>query len=151
MTQIKNTSLNKQKTELVTDIVGKKALDNRGKEVGTIKHVHIDPVNLTVEGISIKNGLFKEKDYIGKGYISYLSSEGAILSQTPLTEYIGMKVVDSAGKDIGKVKAVYRARKTNSVYSLTINRGVLKDDLIVTDKLIGNVGDKIMLNEQVSV
>lgn len=149
MFEIKNNSIPKEETVIVKKINGSKVIDDRGKKIGKVKKVHISPDTLSVEGITIDNGLFKGKDYIGKNYICSLSEEGAVLCETPISEYIGMKVVDSKGKEIGKVRNVYRARKTNSAYSLTIDRGLTKDDLIVTDNFIESVGDKIMLNETI--
>lgn len=149
MNQIKNTSLKKEDTQKVNNIVGQKVVDDKGNEIGKIKSVHIDPENLTVEGITIANGVFQEKSYVGKGYICNLSNQGAVLCDTPLTEVIGKKVMDSSGKDIGEVKSIYRARKTNSLYSITIDRGMSTNDLIVTDKVIDNIGEKVVLNEKI--
>ncbi len=151
MTEIKNTSMAKEDTIKISDTIGKKVIDNRGTEIGKVASVHLDPNSLSIEGISISNGLFREKDYVGKEYICSLSDEAAVLCQTPLTEYVGMKVYDSKGEKIGSVRDVNRTRETNKAYSLTIKRGRGKQDLIVTDNFIKNVGENIVLNDKVDI
>jgi sporulation protein YlmC with PRC-barrel domain len=147
--EIRTNSLPKEDTHVVDDIIGTYVIDNKGKEVGRVKQVHIDPVNLTVEGITIDNGLFHENDYVDRGYIFLLSVDKVVLSDIPISNYKGMKVIDSAGNDVGTVSEVTQAGDSNNVYALTVNRGALKDDMVVTGDQIEKVEDKIFLNEAI--
>jgi len=146
MTEIRNKAMKLEKTEDVNTIIGKVVIDNRGKDIGKVKSLQIDPLNLTVEGITISNGLFKERDYVGRDYIVSLTKTGAILSETPLTHYLGMEVIDLQGKMVGTVIDIYRSRKTNSAYSLTVDTGAGNNDLIISDNLVDTVGERIVLN-----
>lgn len=150
MTEIKNTSMKKENTLKLEEIRGRKVIDDRGKEIAKVKEIHIDPKTLRVEGMTIDGGLFRENDYIGRGYICSISDEAVVLCETPLTEYIGMKVLDSEGKDMGKVKEVYRSRKTNAAYSLIVDQGIGKDDLTVPGSMIDKVAENIMLDKAVT-
>jgi sporulation protein YlmC with PRC-barrel domain len=147
--EIRSTGLARDDTEAVDEIIGTYVIDYKGTEIGRVKQIHVDPVNLTVEGITIDNGLFHEDDYVDKGYIFLLSNEGVILSDILISDYVGMAVVDSTGKEVGKVSDVSAVGTTNGIYSLTVNRGLLRDDLVVTASMIDRVGEKIMLNEPI--
>ncbi len=147
MTEIVYRNKTKEETIEADNIKGQKVLDVKGNEIGKIKSLHVDPVSLSVEAITIDNGLFKGSDYVGKNYIFSLTDKAAVLSVTPITQLIGLTVYDSEGKELGRVKEVYRVHKTNSILSLIVDRGIMKSDLIVYDDEIKELGKNIILNE----
>ncbi len=131
-----------------SSVIGKGVVDARGEELGTVKELHLDPENLTVEGIRLDKGLFQGKDYVGKEYIANMAGEKLLLSVTPLSEYLGMEVLDKKGERVGVVRDINRARKTNNLYSITVERKQ-RPDLIVMEDFIENVGERIMLNRPI--
>ncbi|MBI2572388.1 PRC-barrel domain-containing protein [Candidatus Woesearchaeota archaeon] len=149
MAQIRRHAKSKNGLLVTKDIEGKKVIDRSGKEIGVVKAIHIDPITLHVEGITISKGLFNDSDYVGSEYITAITNKAALLSIVPITEYLGKKVFDSKGNELGKVKEIHRTNKTNNVLSITVDRGFLKQDLVVGDHAIDSIGENIRLNEAV--
>lgn len=145
MAEFKNVSKTKEKTLKLSDL-GKDVIDKKGDRIGRLKEIHIDPEELTIEGISIDNGVFLDNDYVGKDYIAGMSENAVTLTITPLSQYLNMEVVDSEGKSVGNVIGVNRVRKTNTAISITVDRGLRKDDIIIADNYIKEISKKIMLS-----
>ena len=148
MVEIKHKSTPIEKTIGLTNTIGGKIVAKNGSVVGHISQIYIHPKSLTIEAIGIEKG-WSMDDTIGKNYIKSISEEGAMLSITPVAEYIGLSVLDSTGKNIGKVKQIKRSKKTNNILSIVVNRGMLTKDLIVTRKCIATADKKILLNVKV--
>jgi sporulation protein YlmC with PRC-barrel domain len=148
MAIFKEWTISREETVMAQDVAGQKVIDNSGKNIGTIRSIHFDPKTLMIQGVTIDNGLFKGKDYVGVNYISSLTQEGAVLNTIPLTQYIGMEVFDSEGKRVGTVKEVSRVKKTNNLLSLTIDRGIMMEDKIVTYSAVKEVGKNIVLKKK---
>jgi len=121
-------------------------LTSDGKKIGKVKSVHMHPKDLTIEGIVIDPGMFEAYQYMGAGYIGSVTDEGVVLNIHPVTEYVGMKVFDYSGKEIGKVKEVNRSKQTNTLLSILVDhRG--KEDVLVRADYIAVTGNNIMLKE----
>jgi sporulation protein YlmC with PRC-barrel domain len=146
MKVIKHTSRKIEQTVKVSTIQGKKVLTKDGRKIGTLKNIHIDPKNLSIEGVHVKGGIFGTDRYIGKGYIQSMTEQGVILSIVPVEEYIGLSVFDSRGKKIGKVWQVQRSRKTNTLVGIIVDRGLFGGKKIAfSGKHIKTLGKNIVL------
>lgn len=161
MKKIKHKSSPVDETVDIKDALGEKVIAKNGKEIGSVKTVYVHPKNMTVEGIEVKKKLnlfLKEYEYIGKSYIERISDRGVMLKIVPVTEYIGMPVIDAKGKKIGHVKAVKRSKRTNNLTSIVVRSGCKDPTSLVTDKTpvkettvpkrhIGEIGRKIVLKK----
>ena len=146
MESIKNNTLPFKDTIEVSDVIGKKVLTKDGKNIGKVKSVHIHPRDLTVEGIVIDPGFFDANHYVGAEYISSITDEGVVLKIHPVTDYVGLKVFDFTGKEIGKVKEVNRSKQTNTLYSILVSREG-KEDVLIRADYIAAAGKNIVLRE----
>jgi len=146
MENIKHNTLPFRDTTDVNDVVGRKVLTKSGKKIGKVKSVHVHPKNLTMEGIVIDPGFFDAYQFIGASYIGSITDEGIVLNINPVTEYVGLKVFDFTGKEIGKVKEVYRSKQSNTLLSLLVERSG-KEDLIIRADYIAAAGKNIVLKE----
>ncbi|MBN2422158.1 hypothetical protein JXB41_02935 [Candidatus Woesearchaeota archaeon] len=145
MKKIKHKSLPIDKTINVKYSFGKNVYANDGSRLGIIKGIHIDPNELTIEGITVEKSVINRK-YIGKEYIRRITNKGALLNIMPFTEYIGIDVVDKSGRKVGKVKQINRSKKTNTIISILVGRGYGKKDIEIKKDYIGNISKKIKLN-----
>jgi sporulation protein YlmC with PRC-barrel domain len=146
MESIKRNTLPFRDTIELSDLVGRKVLTKDGKEIGKVKSVHIHPRELTVEGIVIDPGFFDAYQFIGAGYIGSITEKGVVLNIHPVTEYVGLRVFDFTGKEIGKVKEVYRSKQTNTLLSILVDRSG-KEDVIIRADYIAAAGKNIVLKE----
>ena len=146
MESIKHNTLPFKDTIEVSEVVGKKVLTKDGKNIGKVKSVHIHPRDLTVEGIVIDPGFFDANQYMGAEYISSITDEGVVLKIHPVTDYVGLKVFDYTGKEIGKVKEVNRSKQTNTLYSILVSRKG-KEDVLIRADYIAAAGKNIVLRE----
>lgn len=67
------------------DLEGKKIVDDEGKIVGKVQAIHIDPLNFSIRGISIK-GSFRGSNFIDSSYIGELSEDGITLLSAPIQQ-----------------------------------------------------------------
>ena len=77
---------------LDASVLDKKDLGKNEEIIGEVANLHLDPEDLTIEGIRVDNGIFKFDHHIGKNYIEKFSDNGVILNITPLNEFEGEKV-----------------------------------------------------------
>ena len=143
--EIKHQSKPLDKTVEVSRILGKDVISKDGKRLGTIQAIHIHPTDLRVEGIRVRRGMLQTDDYIGREYIQSLTQSGAVLKILPVKEMMGLEVFDMNGKKIGKIKAISRSKKTNSIVSFTVERGFRKKDAEFSGKDIREVGKGVIL------
>ncbi|MCR4368819.1 MAG: PRC-barrel domain-containing protein [archaeon] len=130
----------------VNELKGKKVMALNGKEVGKIMQVRLDPNSLSFDGIEMDRGFFGEDTFVGKDYIESLSDQGAVLNMTPVTEYKGLRVMDSAGKQVGTVKEIRTSSHSNNISAIVVGTGVLTNDVIFSKSDVKSVGESIMLN-----
>jgi sporulation protein YlmC with PRC-barrel domain len=146
MENIKHNTLPFRDTMELSELVGKKVLTKDGEKIGKVKSVHMHPKDLTIEGIIMDPGFFDAYQFIGAGYIGSITDEGVVLNIHPVTEYVGVKVFDSTGKEIGKVKEVNRSKQTNTLLSILTEHDGQEDVLIRADH-IAAAGKNIVLKE----
>ncbi|MBN2102256.1 MAG: PRC-barrel domain-containing protein [Candidatus Aenigmarchaeota archaeon] len=146
METTKHNTLAFRDTIELSSVVGRKVLTSDGKKIGKVKSIHMHPKDLTIEGIVIDPGIFEAYQYMGAGYIGSVTDEGVVLNIHPVTEYVGMKVFDYTGKEIGKVKEVNRSRQTNTLLSILVDHKGEEDVLIRSD-YIAVTGNNIVLKE----
>ena len=130
----------------VNELKGKKVMALNGKEVGKITELRLDPKSFNLDGIEMDRGFFGLDTFIGKNYIESLSTEGAVLNMTPVTDYKGLHVLDSTGKDVGKVKEIRTEGHTNNISAIVVGTGMLNNDVIFSKSDVKSVGESIMLN-----
>ena len=131
----------------VNELKGKKVMALNGKEVGKITEVRLDPKSFDLDGIEMDRGFFALDTFIGRNYIESLSDEGAVLNMTPVTDYKGLHVMDSTGKEVGKVKEIRTEGNTNNISAIVVGTGLLNNDVVFTKSDVKSVGDSIMLNK----
>ncbi|OVE75125.1 hypothetical protein BVX95_00080 [archaeon D22] len=148
MKELRHKSLPFEKTIEIRKILGKEVLTRGGKKLGSVKSIQIDPEDLTVEGIVVDTGLFEANHYIDKNYIKQISQQAVMLKVDPVSEYVGLDVLDSTGAKIGKVKSVNRSRNTNNLISITVEGRKVGGEMMFTSDYIDAVGDSIMLKEK---
>lgn len=149
MEQTKHKSLPLNETVNVKKVLGQKVLTQDGKSIGKVKAIHIHPSELRIEGIKIDTGMFEPDHYIDKNYINSLTEHGAVLKITPVTEFVGLKVYDSIGRYVGKVKEINRSKLTNKLISIKVDAEDSKEETVITSDYIAAIGDSVMLNEPV--
>ena len=134
----------------VMSLVSKKVRDSNGKEVGYVTEVRLDPLTLNFDGIEMDRGLFGNYTFIGRKYITALSADGVVLNMSIATDIKGMKVVDSAGKEIGTVKEVQTEGATNEMSAIVVGNGVFKNDVVFPKSDVRGVGESVILNVKIS-
>lgn len=130
----------------VNELKGKKVMALNGKEVGKIIELRLDPKSLSLDGIEMDRGFFGIDTFIGRNYITSLSAEGAVLNMTPVVDYKGLHVLDSTGKEVGKVKEVRTEGQTNNISAIVVGTGMLNNDVVFSKSDVKSVGESIMLN-----
>ncbi len=128
------------------ELKGKKVMAANGKDIGTIQEIRLDPKTMDLDGIEIDRGFFGTDTFIGKKYITSLSSEGAVLNMSPVADYKGLKVFDSNGKEVGTVKEVRTEGRTNTISAIVVGTGILTNDAVFSKSDVRGVGESIMLN-----
>lgn len=146
---IKHKSANIADTISIFRVNNQPVYSKNDKLLGYVKEVHTHPIKLTIEGIKTSSSIFSQDKYIGKNYIDMISERGVILNIDPIVDLVGFRVMDSKGKDIGKVKEVLRTKKTNSIQGIIVNTGILNKDVKISKSKIRTIGEKIMLSIEV--
>ena len=145
MEQTKHKSLPFNETIEVNKILGKKVLTKDGKRIGKVKGIHVDPKDLTIEGINVDTGMFYVDHYFDKSYVKLLNNEGAILKVNPATDILKLNVFDSDGKEVGTVTKANRSKLTNKLLSIVVDIG--KEEATITADYISTIGHSVMLKE----
>ncbi|PIN85453.1 MAG: hypothetical protein COV47_02080 [Candidatus Diapherotrites archaeon CG11_big_fil_rev_8_21_14_0_20_37_9] len=130
----------------VNELKGKTVTSLNGKDVGKIMQVRLSPNSLTFDGIEMDRGFFGTDTFIGKDYIESLSDAGAMLNMNPVSDYKGLAVLDSTGKEIGKVKEIRTDKHSNNITAIVVHTGLLDNDVIYSKSDVKSVGETIMLN-----
>jgi sporulation protein YlmC with PRC-barrel domain len=130
-------------------LLGSNVYAKNGENIGFLDAIFVDPEELCIKAIQVNKGLLKYDHYIGSNYIEKLGPDGIILNILPLEEFIGKKVYDSKGKDVGKVVNTKKVKGTNKLISLYISPGVGKDIVIILAEDIKEVGESILLDIEI--
>jgi len=120
---------------------GKKVIDREGIEYGKVKHIQINPNTLSVCGVTIHQG-FRRDYFLSEDYIDKFTEKTLLLSRPPIR--VGIPVIDTDRRKIGKVKRIHRKHDTNEVESIEIADGVRHSKIISKSEIWG-VGEKVIL------
>ena len=149
MLEIKHNSMAMDEAVHSSKTVGRRVFAKNGDDLGKVKELAINPEKMRIEGVWVSPCFTCVDEYIGREYVDKITEEGVMLKIDPLTEVIGEKVFDSQGKKIGKVSALTREKKTNSIISLEVDRGIGKDRLIVPIENVKSMGNAVILSKKV--
>lgn len=127
-------------------LLGSNVYAKNGENIGFLDAIFVDPEELCIKAIQVNKGLLKYEHYIGSNYIEKLGPDGIILNILPLEDFIGKRVYDSKGKDVGKVVNTKKVKGTNKLISLYVSPGVGKDIVIILAEDIKEVGESILLD-----
>ena len=120
---------------------GKKVIDREGIEYGKVKHIHINPNTLCVSGVTIHQG-FRKDYFLAEDYIDKFTEKTLLLGRPPVR--IGIPVIDTDRRKIGKVKRIHRHPDTNEIGSIEITDGLVHSKIISKSDIWG-VGEKVIL------
>ena len=120
---------------------GKNVIDREGREYGKTKHIHINQNTLCVCGVTIHQG-FRKDYFLSEDYIDKFTEKTLLLSRPPVR--VGIPVVDTDRRKIGKVKRIHRKPDTNELESIEIADGI-RHSKIVSKSEIWGVGEKVIL------
>ena len=120
---------------------GKKVIDREGIEYGKVKHIHINPNTLCVSGVTIHQG-FRKDYFLAEDYIDKFTEKTLLLGRPPVR--IGIPVIDTDRRKIGKVKRIHRNPDTNEIESIEITDGIVNSKIISKSDIWG-VGEKVIL------
>ena len=130
------------------DLLGKAVIDESGLSIGVSEKVLIDKKNLDFVGVSVDKGLLNKGLTIGKDYVEKVTPYAIFLKIRVAYELKGMKVFDSSGKKVGKVKEVKLVGNKNIIKSLTVSSGFKSFDIL--PEFIDKIGYNILLNTSMS-
>ena len=120
---------------------GKKVIDREGIEYGKVKHIQINPNTLCVSGVTIHQG-FRRDYFLGEDYIDKFTEKTLLLSRPPIR--IGIPVIDTDRRKIGKVKRIQRHSETNEIESIEVTDGLVNSKILSKTEIWG-VGEKVIL------
>jgi len=120
---------------------GKKVIDREGIEYGTVKHIHISPNTLSVSGVTIHQGFHRDY-FLSEDYIDKFTEKTLLLSRPPIR--VGISVIDTDRRKIGKVKRIHRHPETKEIESIEIADGLAHSKIISKSEIWG-VGERVIL------
>ena len=120
---------------------GKKVIDREGIEYGKVKHIHINPNTLCVCGVTIHQG-FRRDYFLAEDYVDKFTEKSLLLSRPPIR--IGIPVIDTDRRKIGKVKRIHRHPDTKEIESIEIADGITHSKILSKSEIWG-VGEKVIL------
>ncbi len=120
---------------------GKKVIDREGIEYGKVKHIQINQNTLCVCGVTIHQG-FRKDYFLSEDYIDKFTERTLLLSRPPIR--VGIPVIDTDRRKIGKVKRIHRHPDTNEVESIEIADGIMHSKILSKSEIWG-VGEKVIL------
>lgn len=131
------------------DIMGKEAVDPEGSILGVVIKIHVNESSKQVTGITIDEGFMRPDLFVGIEYIKYFGIDAVLLNKVPAERFKGLRVLTSAGKQIGLVKDVVM-QKTR-VEKIIINMGtrtILAKKMEIPATDIREIGDSVVLKKK---
>ena len=120
---------------------GKRVIDREGIDYGKVKHIHINPNTLCVCGVTIHQG-FRRDYFLSEDYVDKFTEKTLLLSRPPIR--IGIPVIDTDRRKIGKVKRIHRHPDTKEIESIEIADGITHSRILSKSEIWG-VGEKVIL------
>lgn len=130
------------------DILGKDAVDPDGGILGVIVKLHIDKASQMVTGITIDQGFMKPNLFIGSEYIRHFGIDTVLLNRVPTDTYLGLKVLTSSGRDIGKVKEVLLQKKKIKKLIVTIGSSFRTKEIRIPASDILDIGLNVVVKDK---
>lgn len=122
------------------DLIGKIVFDVKNHSCGKIQYFLIDPEKFSISGVMVKQRFFKEY-FLSREYFNKISPSGLFLNSIPIKP--NTKVVNTEGKNKGKVTRINYDHDTNKFQSLEVKSGFTKK-IIFAEKIIG-IGEKVTI------
>ncbi len=122
------------------NLIGKTVFDAKNHNCGKIQSFLIDPEKFSISGVIVKQRFFKEY-FLSRDYFDKISSSGLFLNSIPIKP--NTRVVNTEGKNKGRVIRINHDRKTSQFQSLVVKSGFRKK-IIFADKIIG-IGEKVTI------
>ena len=126
-------------------MLGKSVIDARGKEIGVVDRIFINPSDIATIGISVDKGILENGLVIGTGYIEKITDHGVLLKIKPAPDLKGMQVFDLTGKYVGKVQRIETYGTENRVRGITVRVSLFRAIKIPYPQ-IKKIGHNILLN-----
>ena len=120
---------------------GKQVIDREGIEYGKVKHIHINQNTLCVCGVTIHQG-FRRDYFLSEDYIDKFTEKTLLLSTPPIR--VGIPVVDTDKRKIGKIKRIHYHPDTHALESIEIADGIRHSKILSKSEIWG-VGEKVIL------
>jgi len=120
---------------------GKTVIDREGIEYGKVKHIQINPNTLCVCGVTIHQS-FRRDYFLSEDYIDKFTEKTLLLSRPPIR--IGIQVIDTDRRKIGKVKSIHRHPDTKEFESIEITDGLVHSKIVSKSEIWG-LGEKVIL------
>ena len=120
---------------------GKTVIDREGIEYGKVKHIQINPNTLCVCGVTIHQS-FRRDYFLSEDYIDKFTEKTLLLSRPPIR--IGIQVIDTDRRKIGKVKSIHRHPDTKEFESIEITDGLVHSKIVSKSDIWG-LGEKVIL------
>jgi len=115
--------------EKASSYIGKQVLSKSGEFVGKVYDIVLEKE--TIIGYLVKG---KTRIFIGKEFISSQSEKTIMLKIEPVTNILGKKVFDAAGKKIGNVIDIKRKNTSNNYIGLNVRQAIHKKPFLVPKK-----------------
>src|SRR3989344_9345731 len=135
-----------EKTVNLKKLIGKEVLSKGFLIIGKISEIRIDPNNFNLEGIIVKGRIIKKPMYIGRSYFSRLSQEAVILNIEVSVLIKGIKVINSEGKIIGRVKEVLRKGTRNDIKGIYVG-SLFRKKFLIPVSAIDHIGISVVLKK----
>lgn len=120
--------------------IGLSVFDSKENYCGKIQSLCINPQTFAISGIMVKKRLSSEY-FLSVTYFENLTESSLKLNSNPIKP--NDKIVNVAGKSVGRVIKINLDSETNKIKSLEI-KSRFKSNIILSDRIIG-VGDKITI------
>jgi sporulation protein YlmC with PRC-barrel domain len=144
MIEITCDSLEKEDTLSLKESKGVPVVTESGGELGRIKDITVNPVDLSVEGFVVESGPFSDEVYLSACFFSNIDSSHAVLKRDPLKTIRDKKVYSKQGRYLGVVKDV-GFKGVGKPFRLKVSKGN-GEILDIPDTKIDKVNSSVMLN-----
>lgn len=125
---------------------GKRVISKDGEVIGRVKDIIIKQYK--VVGIVVKK-LFRRPLFISRTFFDSFTEKAVILKINPVTAIAGLAVLDSDGKNVGKVKSITRTTAGNEFDSIIIKKGLFGKKRVIPAENVEKISEYIILNIEV--
>jgi len=121
------------------DILGKDVVDSEGEIIGVVQKIHIEKKSQQITGLTVDEGFMKPDLFIGLEYVKNFGIDSVFLNMIPKEKYVGLRVFDNKGVDLGAVSKV--EAKGSKILGIEVRSKfkVFKVPVSKIKKILGNV------------